>query len=246
MSAMLEVRSLRASYGGRRILENVSLAVAAGEVLTVIGHNGAGKSTLLKSIFRMIPWSEGEVLLEGRPIHKLPADRILAAGIAYVPQHRSVFPKLTIAENLWMGGYLVRDKALLQRRLRDVEALFPLLAARRTQLAGTLSGGEQRMLEIARTLLTEPKVVMLDEPSIGLAPKMVDVVFDTVRLLRERGKAVLMVEQNVKKALAASDRGAVMALGEIRLEDEADRLIGDSRVAQLYMGALNRGQSPIS
>jgi branched-chain amino acid transport system ATP-binding protein len=246
MSAVLEVRSLRASYGGRRILENVSLAVAAGEVLTVIGHNGAGKSTLLKSIFRMIPWSEGEVLLEGRPIQQLPADRILAAGIAYVPQHRSVFPKLTIAENLWMGGYLVRDKALLQRRLRDVEALFPLLAARRTQLAGTLSGGEQRMLEIARTLLTEPKVVMLDEPSIGLAPKMVDAVFNTVRLLRGSGKAVLMVEQNVKKALAASDRGAVMALGEIRLEDEARRLIGDPRVAQLYMGTLNRGQSPIS
>jgi branched-chain amino acid transport system ATP-binding protein len=242
MSAVLEVRALRASYGGRRILENVSLAVAAGEVLTVIGHNGAGKSTLLKSIFRMVPWSEGEVLLEGRPIQKLPADRILAAGIAYVPQHRSVFPKLTIAENLWMGGYLLRDKALLQQRLRDVEALFPLLAERRTQLAGTLSGGEQRMLEIARTLLTEPKVVMLDEPSIGLAPKMVDAVFDTVRLLRERGKAVLMVEQNVKKALAASDRGAVMALGEIRLEDDARRLIGDPRVAQLYMGSLNRGR----
>jgi len=244
MSALLEVRGLRASYGGRRILENVSLTVAAGEVVTVIGHNGAGKSTLLKSIFRMVPWSEGEVLLEGRPIQKLPADRILAAGIAYVPQHRSVFPRLTIAENLRMGGYLVRDKALLERRLRDVEALFPLLAERRRQLAGTLSGGEQRMLEIARTLLTEPKVVMLDEPSIGLAPKMVDAVFDTVRLLRSRGKAVLMVEQNVKKGLAASDRGCVMSLGEIRLEDQAQRLIGDPRVAQLYMGTLNRGQSP--
>jgi branched-chain amino acid transport system ATP-binding protein len=244
MSALLEVRGLRASYGGRRILENVSLAVAAGEVVAVIGHNGAGKSTLLKSIFRMVPWSEGEVLLEGRPIQHLPADRILAAGIAYVPQHRSVFPKLTIAENLWMGGYLVRDKGLLARRLKDVEALFPLLAERRGQLAGTLSGGEQRMLEIARTLLTEPKVVMLDEPSIGLAPKMVDAVFDTVRLLRSRGKAVLMVEQNVKKALAAADRGCVMTLGEIRLEDQAQRLIGDPRVEQLYMGSRNRGQSP--
>jgi branched-chain amino acid transport system ATP-binding protein len=237
MSALLEVRGLRASYGGRRILEDVSLGVAAGEVLTVIGHNGAGKSTLLKAIFRMVPWSEGEVLLEGRPIQRLAPERILAAGIAYVPQHRSVFPKLTIAENLWMGGYLLRDKALLARRLRDVEALFPLLAERRRQLAGTLSGGEQRMLEIARTLLTEPKVVMLDEPSIGLAPKMVDAVFETVRLLRGRGKAVLMVEQNVRKALAASDRGCVMTLGEIRLEDQAQRLIGDPRVEQLYMGA---------
>jgi len=236
MKPLLEVRSLSASYGGRRILEDVSLHVDEGEIVTVIGHNGAGKSTLLKSIFRLVPWSEGEVLLEGRPIHALAPNRILAAGVAYVPQHRSVFPKLTIAENLWMGGYLVGDKALLSRRVRDVEQLFPVLAERRNQLAGTLSGGEQRMLEVARTLLTDPRVIMLDEPSIGLAPKMVDAVFDTVRLLRSRGKAVLMVEQNVRKALAASDRGYVMTLGEIKLEDQASRLIGDPRVAQLYMG----------
>jgi branched-chain amino acid transport system ATP-binding protein len=236
MRKLLEVRHLRASYGGRRILEDVSLHVGEGEIATVIGHNGAGKSTLLKSIFRLVPWSEGEVLLDDRPIQGLAPNRILAAGVAFVPQHRSVFPKLTIGENLWMGGYLVDDKALLSRRLRDVEALFPVLAERRGQLAGTLSGGEQRMLEVARTLLTDPRVIMLDEPSIGLAPKMVDAVFDTVRLLRSRGKAVLMVEQNVKKALAASDRGYVMTLGEIKLEDHAQRLIGDPRVEQLYMG----------
>jgi branched-chain amino acid transport system ATP-binding protein len=236
MKKLLEVRHLRASYGGRRILEDVSLHVGEGEIVTVIGHNGAGKSTLLKSIFRLVPWSEGEVLLEDRPIHALAPNRILAAGVAFVPQHRSVFAKLTIGENLWMGGYLVDDKALLSRRVRDVEELFPVLAERRGQLAGTLSGGEQRMLEVARTLLTDPRVIMLDEPSIGLAPKMVDAVFDTVRLLRSRGKAVLMVEQNVKKALAASDRGYVMTLGEIKLEDQAQRLIGDPRVEQLYMG----------
>jgi branched-chain amino acid transport system ATP-binding protein len=236
MRKLLEVRHLRASYGGRRILEDVSLHVGEGEIVTVIGHNGAGKSTLLKSIFRLVPWSEGEVLLDDRPIQALAPNRILAAGVAFVPQHRSVFPKLTIGENLWMGGYLVDDKALLSRRLRDVEDLFPVLAERRGQLAGTLSGGEQRMLEVARTLLTDPRVIMLDEPSIGLAPKMVDAVFDTVRLLRSRGKAVLMVEQNVKKALAASDRGYVMTLGEIKLEDQAQRLIGDPRVEQLYMG----------
>lgn len=236
MKKLLEVRHLRASYGGRRILEDVSLHVGEGEIVTVIGHNGAGKSTLLKSIFRLVPWSEGEVLLDDRPIQALAPNRILAAGVAFVPQHRSVFPKLTIAENLWMGGYLVDDKALLSRRLRDVEELFPVLSERRGQLAGTLSGGEQRMLEVARTLLTDPRVIMLDEPSIGLAPKMVDAVFDTVRLLRSRGKAVLMVEQNVKKALAASDRGYVMTLGEIKLEDQAQRLIGDPRVEQVYMG----------
>ncbi len=238
MTRLLEVRNLRASYGGRRILEDVSLHVGESEVVTVIGHNGAGKSTLLRSIFRLVPWSEGEILLKGEPIHRFAPNRILAAGLAYVPQHRSIFPKLTVGENLWMGGYLVADKALLARRLRDVEQLFPLLAERRAQLAGTLSGGEQRMLEVARTLLTDPRVIMLDEPSIGLAPRMVDAVFETVRLLRGRGKAVLMVEQNVKKALAASDRGYVMTLGEIKLEDAAPRLIGDPRLAQLYMGQL--------
>lgn len=236
MSVLLEVQNLRASYGGRRILENVSLCVAAGEIVTVIGHNGAGKSTLLKSIFNLIPWREGDIRLEGRPILELEPDRILAAGLAYIPQNRSIFPRLTVAENLRMGGYLLDDKALLGRRLRDLERLFPLLVERRTQLAGTLSGGEQRMLEVARTLLMDPKVIMLDEPSIGLAPKMVDAVFETVRLLRDRGKAVLMVEQNVKKGLAVSDRGCVMELGEIKLEDEASKLIGDERVARLYMG----------
>lgn len=236
MSAMLEVRDLSASYGGKRILERVSLRVEAGEIVTVIGHNGAGKSTLLKSLFNLIPWREGEIRLDGRSIVALAPDRILAAGLAYIPQNRSVFPRLTVAENLRMGAYLLRDKSLFERRLREVERLFPLLVERRHQLAGTLSGGEQRMLEVARALLLDPKVIMLDEPSIGLAPKLVDAVFDTVRRLRERGKAVLMVEQNVRKALAASDRGCVMELGEIQLEDSAAKLIGDARVARLYLG----------
>jgi branched-chain amino acid transport system ATP-binding protein len=240
MSALLRVRHLRASYGGRRILEDVSIAVHAGEVVTVIGHNGAGKSTLLKSVFNLIPWREGEILLNGSDITRLAPDRILAAGLAYIPQNRSVFPRLTVTENLRMGGYLLGDKAQLAERIAQVESLFPVLAGRRAQLAGSLSGGEQRMLEIARALLLDPSVIMLDEPSIGLAPKLVDAVFDAVRLLRARGKAVLMVEQNVSKALAASDRGCVMELGEIRLEDAASKLIGDARVARLFMGARGR------
>lgn len=236
MSDVLEVRALSASYGGKRILDNVSVAVRAAEIVTVVGHNGAGKSTLLKSVFNLIPWRAGEIRLAGRDILGLAPDRILAAGIAYVPQHRSVFPKLTIDENLRMGGYLLRDKALLAARIAELRRLFPVLAERAGQLAGTLSGGEQRMLEIARALLMDPKLIMLDEPSIGLAPRMVDAVFATVRLLREQGKSVLMVEQNVRKALAASDRAYVMELGEIRLEDAAPKLIGDARVARLYMG----------
>lgn len=236
MSALLEVSGISASYGGRRILEDVSLHVAAGEIATIVGHNGSGKSTLLKTVFNLVPWRQGGIRLQGRDLLGLAPDRILAAGIAYIPQSRSVFPRLTIAENLRMGAYLLQDKALVATRTAAVEALFPILAERRGQFAGTLSGGEQRMLEVARALLMDPKLIMLDEPSIGLAPKMVDAVFRTVRLLREQGKAILMVEQNVNKALAISDRGYVMELGQIRLEDRAGTLIGDERVKRLYMG----------
>jgi branched-chain amino acid transport system ATP-binding protein len=234
-AAVLEVRGLSAGYGGRRILENVSLRVEEAEVVTVIGHNGAGKSTLLKSVFNLIPWRSGEIRLAGRDILGLAPDRILAAGIAYVPQNRSVFPKLTVDENLRMGGYLLADKALLASRIEAARRLFPVLAERAQQLAGTLSGGEQRMLEIARALLVDPKLVMLDEPTIGLAPRMVDAVFQAVGVLKKQGKAVLMVEQNVRKALAASRRAYVMELGEIRLEDAAPALIDDARVARLYL-----------
>ena len=237
MSAVLEISGLSAGYGGRRIIEDVTLDVAAGEIVTVIGHNGAGKSTLLRAVFNLVPAREGGIALDGRDVTRLQPDRLLSAGIAYVPQNRSVFPRLTIEENLHMGGYVLRDRALLAERIAKVRELFPVLKERAGQLAGSLSGGEQRMLEIARALLLEPKLIMLDEPSIGLAPKMVDAVFQTVRLLRDQGKAVLMVEQNVKKALAASDRGCVMELGTLRIQDVAARLIGDERVARLYLGA---------
>ena len=236
MSAVLETASLSASYGGRHILENLALAVHSGEIVTVIGHNGAGKSTLLRAIFNLVPWRNGRILLEGRDVTGLAPDRLLAAGIAYVPQNRSVFPGLTTDENLCMGGYLLRDRALLAERTERLRKLFPVLQSRGRQLAGSMSGGEQRMLEIARALLMDPRLIMLDEPSIGLAPKLVDAVFDTVRLLRDQGKAVLMVEQNVKKALATSDRGCVMELGRIHIQDEASRLIDDERVARLYLG----------
>lgn len=236
MSAVLAVSGLSASYGGRRILENVSLSVAPGEVVCVIGHNGAGKSTLLKAVFNLVPWRTGSITLLDRSILDLSPDRILAAGIAYVPQNRSVFPRLTVDENLRMGGYLLRDKRLVAERIDAVRRVFPVLAQRAKQLAGTLSGGEQRMLEIARALLMDPKLIMLDEPSIGLAPRMVDAVFETVGLLKRQGKAVLMVEQNVRKALASADRAFVMELGGIRLEDAAANLIDDTRVARLYMG----------
>jgi branched-chain amino acid transport system ATP-binding protein len=236
MTAVLRVEALSAGYGGRVILQDVNLEVQPGQIMTIIGHNGAGKSTLLRAIFNLLPVRSGGIFLGERDVSREASDRLLLAGIAYIPQHRSVFPRLTIEENLRMGGYLVRDKAVLAERTAKVLDLFPVLKQRTGQLAGMMSGGEQRMLEIARTLLQDPKLIMLDEPSIGLAPKMVDAVFDNVRLLREQGKAILMVEQNVKKALSVSDRGGVMELGSLQIQDEASRLIGDERVARLYLG----------
>ena len=236
MSAVLDVRELSAHYGGRNILDGVNLQVHAGEIVTVIGHNGAGKSTLLRAIFNLVPWRSGHISLKGRDVMGLASDQLLQAGIAYVPQHRSVFPRLTIEENLQMGGYLVRDAQVLAQRIERVLDLFPVLKTRAGQWAGSMSGGEQRMLEIARTLLQDPQLIMLDEPSIGLAPKMVDTVFANVQLLRDQGKAVLMVEQNVKKALSVSDRACVMELGAVRIQDQADRLMQDERVARLYLG----------
>jgi branched-chain amino acid transport system ATP-binding protein len=235
--ATLEVRDFKVGYGlGRLIVDGVNLRAAAGEITTMIGQNGAGKSTVLKGIFNMAPVREGAVDLDGDSIFSARPHELLRKGVAYIPQHRSIFPKLTIAENLRMGAYLLTDKQLIAERAAKVEEMFPILAERRAQIAASLSGGEQRMLELARTLMMDPKVVMLDEPSIGLAPRMVDLVFATVRRLADDGEAILMVEQNVHKALLASDRGYVLEQGRVRLEDRASALIDDERVARLYMG----------
>ena len=234
---MLTIRDLTAGYGRRAIVESVDLTVAAGEIVALIGHNGAGKSTLLKALFNLVPERSGAIALDGRDVTALPPQRLLAAGLAYVPQEHSVFPQLTIAENLRMGAYLIDDAALYRTRRASVLRLFPQLEERGDQLAGTLSGGEQRILEIARTLLMDPKVILLDEPSIGLAPRTIRTVFATIRTLKEQGKAVLVVEQNVKQALETADRACVLELGRIALTDRAAALIGDGRVTRLYMGA---------
>ncbi len=239
---MLELRGLEVGYSaGRRIVNGVYLHVDAGEMVVIIGQNGAGKSTLLKGIFNIAPVRRGEVLLDGASVFALPAPKLILSGLAYVPQNRSLFPKLTVAENLRLGGFLLRDRRLLERRFDELQTLFPILGERRRDYAASLSGGEQRLLEIARTLIMEPKLVMLDEPSIGLAPRMVDLVFATARKLAERGAAVLMVEQNVKKALQASDRGYVLELGRVQISDRAAALIDDARVGSLYMGRRAEG-----
>jgi len=235
--SLLRIGGLNAGYGGRPILDRIDLTVAAGEVVAMIGHNGAGKSTLLKALFNLVPVRSGSITLSGRDIWALPPHRLLSAGLGYVPQDHSVFPQLTIAENLRMGAYLIDDPSIYRERLRVVTQLFPALTGRDRQLAGTLSGGEQRLLEIARTLFMEPRLILLDEPSIGLAPRMVQLVLATVRRLAERGAGVLLVEQNVQAALKVADRACVLELGRIVLEDQAAALIGDQRVARLYMGA---------
>jgi branched-chain amino acid transport system ATP-binding protein len=239
---MLKVRGLVVGYGaGRRIVDGVDLHVDAGEIVVLIGQNGAGKSTLLKGLFNMAPFRSGDIILDGATTAALSTASLLRAGLAYVPQGRSIFPKLTVEENLRLGGYLLNDSNTIERRLGELRTLFPILAERKDDYAAGLSGGEQRLLEIARTLVMNPKVIMLDEPSIGLAPRMVDLVFDTARTLAQRGAAVLMVEQNVKKALAASDRGYVLELGKIQIADRATTLIDDARVRRLYMGMRDGG-----
>ena len=243
---MLSVRNLSAGYGGRIIVSEVTLDLAAGEVLALLGHNGAGKSTLLRALFGLLPGRTGRVAVAGRCLDGLQPRAVLAAGLAYVPQERSTFPKLTVAENLAMGAYALDDRARTAERMERALALFPRLRERLRQLAGTLSGGEQRMLEVARTLLLDPKAIMLDEPSIGLAPRMADAVFGTIRALAADQRAVLLVEQSVKRALAAADRAIVMEMGRIVLEDSAPALAADDRLARIYMGAAGRGFLPSS
>jgi branched-chain amino acid transport system ATP-binding protein len=233
---MLEVDHLNAGYGGKNILTDTSFHIDDREIAVIIGHNGAGKTTILKSIFSLIPWKKGEIRFNGQSIMKFKSHEILSKGLAYIPQNHSVFPKLTVYENMWMGGYIISDKQYLKDKIEAVLPMFPVLTKRLKQMAGNLSGGEQRMLEIARTLLLDPALIMLDEPSLGLAPKMVDHIFEIILQLRETGKSILMVEQNVKKGLSVSDRGYVLELGMIKLEDKAQNLIDDERVARLYMG----------
>lgn len=243
---MLRADSVSAGYGGRMIVEEVTLSVAGGEVLALLGHNGAGKSTLLRAFFGLLPGRGGAVSVDGRSLDGLAPRDVLLGGLAYVPQERSIFPKLTVLENLRMGGFALSDKGLLARRIEQALDLFPRLRERIGQLAGTLSGGEQRMLEVARALLLDPRAVMLDEPSIGLAPRLADQVFATIRAMAAQGRAILLVEQSVKRALAVSDRAVVMEMGRIVLEDSAAALAADDRVAKLYMGAAGKafGQPP--
>jgi branched-chain amino acid transport system ATP-binding protein len=232
---LLEVKGLAVAYGGIEAVRGIDLTVRAGELVTLIGANGAGKTTTLKALSGLLKPRAGSVHYDGRDITGKPAHELVHLGLALVPEGRGVFARLTIAENLAMGAYTRRDAALANDFDRAY-TLFPRLAERRSQLAGTLSGGEQQMLAIARALMSRPKLLLLDEPSMGLAPIMVQKIFETIRTIAAEGVTLLLVEQNAKLALEVCSRGYVMETGTIALEDEAQALLVNPRVRKAYLG----------
>ena len=236
---MLRVESASAFYGGIQALRNVSLHVSPGEMVTLLGANGAGKTTLMKVISGLHPLAKGRLLFNDQNIASLPAERILRLGVGQVPEGRQIFAPLTVLDNLVLGAY-VRFKGEEKKDvLRDLEfifELFPVLKERQKQRAGTLSGGEQQMVAIGRTMMSRPKLLLLDEPSLGLAPMVVSGIFKAIRLLRTRGTTILLVEQNAKAALTVADRGYVLETGRIILEGETEDLLNNKEVQRAYLG----------
>ena len=234
---MLEVKNLQVSYGAIQALHGISLTVKAGSIVTLIGSNGAGKSTTLRAISGLVKPQSGETLYDGQPISGLPAHQIVRRGLCHVPEGRMIFANLTVHENLMMGAYLQHDKAVVQRELELVFKTFPRLKERDQQIAGTLSGGEQQMLAIGRALMSKPKFLMLDEPSLGIAPLLVKTIFEKiVAINREHGITVLLVEQNANLALEISHYGYVLETGRIILQDESAALRQNPQVKRAYLG----------
>ena len=233
---LLALKSLHVAYGGIKAVRGIDLHVAKGELVCLIGANGAGKSTTLKAICGLVPSSPDSIFYDGKSINGAPSYRLVRQGLALVPEGRGVFGALTIEENLAMGAYVRSDAAKIRDDIEHVFSLFPRLKERRKQAAGTLSGGEQQMLAMGRALLSRPTLLLLDEPSMGLAPLMVAKIFETVRSISEQGVTILLIEQNAKLALETADRGYVMESGEITLAGDAKALLDDPKVRQAYLG----------
>ncbi len=236
MTALLEIAGLSGSYGQGEVLHDIDLQVGAREFLAVIGANTAGKSTLLRAISGLLPQVTGRIAFDGTDITALPANRIPALGIAHVPEGRHVFPMMSVEENLRMGAYALDDRRRADRGIERVFGLFPRLKERRRQLAGTLSGGEQQMVAVGRGMMLEPRLLILDEPSLGLAPMVVEEMHDRLLEIHAEGVAILLVEQNVGLALDCADRAYVLASGRIELQGPADELARDDRIRQAYLG----------
>ena len=236
MSAILEIESLAVGYEGMRALEDVSLRAERGTIVTLVGANGAGKSSLLRAISGLVRPQRGTIRFDGREITRLPAHRIVRAGIAHAPEGRRVFASATVRDNLLLGAYVDRAPARRRARLDAAFAAFPILRDRLAQRASTLSGGEQQMLAIARATMSGPKLLMLDEPSLGIAPKLIAQIYAGVRAIAAAGTTVLLVEQNVREALAIADRAYVLQTGRVVLEGEARKLVGDPLVQEAFLG----------
>jgi branched-chain amino acid transport system ATP-binding protein len=235
--SLLELEDVHAGYGAIEVLKGVSLRVDEGEIVTLIGANGAGKTTTLMTICGVLRPSRGRVRFMDRDLRDLPAHRIVELGIAQSPEGRKIFPRLSVFENLEMGAFTRRDADGVRKDIERVFELFPILAERRSQPGGTLSGGEQQMLAVGRAMMTRPKLLVLDEPSLGLAPLIVKKIFDVIAELNREGVTVLLVEQNARMALKLANRGYVLETGEVTISASAAELLQDTRVASAYLGA---------
>ena len=234
--AMLEIKDIEVYYGMIQAIKGISFEVNEGEVIALIGANGAGKTTILHTITGLLSPKKGSVIFEGKDITKIPAHKIVSLGMAHVPEGRRVFAELSVYENLKMGAYTRKDKGEIAQTLEMVYKRFPRLQERKNQLAGTLSGGEQQMLAMGRALMSHPKIIVMDEPSMGLSPILVNEIFDVIQEVSAGGTTVLLVEQNAKKALSIADRAYVLETGTIVLEGEAGKLMDDDSIKKAYLG----------
>jgi branched-chain amino acid transport system ATP-binding protein len=236
VSAILTIEGVVAGYGRGDILRGIDLRLEDGSVTCLVGPNGAGKSTVLKTLSGLLRPREGRILLDGEDVCRLSPAQVLGRGVVHVAQERTLFPLMTLWDNLLMGGHVLRDRALVRRRAEAIAARFAIVSERRDDRAGALSGGQQKLVEIARALMLEPRLVLLDEPTMGLDPKARHTIFELVRELNEEGRTILLVEQNARAGLAIADYGAVLDGGKVALSGPGPRLLEDPRVAQLYLG----------
>jgi branched-chain amino acid transport system ATP-binding protein len=233
---LLELRDVRVAYGGIKALKGVSLRVMPGEVVAIIGANGAGKTTTLKTVARLLPLAGGSVHFHGEDVTRVPTEEMVERGLSLVPEGRAIFPNLTVRENLELGAYLHRDLPTMKETIADVVELFPRLGERMTQEGGTLSGGEQQMLAIGRAMMARPEMLLLDEPSLGIAPKLAAQIFKAIRTIAKSGVTVLVVEQTTRMALGSSERAYVLRTGEVALEGKSRVLADDPEIQKAYLG----------
>ncbi|MER7518701.1 ABC transporter ATP-binding protein [Streptomyces sp. NPDC126499] len=236
MTALLEVEDLRVAYGKIEAVKGISFSVDAGQVVSLIGTNGAGKTTTLRTLSGLIKPAGGKIIFDGQELNGIPAHKVVSLGLAHSPEGRHIFPKLTIAENLQLGAFLRKDKDGIEQDIQKAYDLFPILGERRKQAAGTLSGGEQQMLAMGRALMSQPKLLMLDEPSMGLSPIMMQKIMETIATLKAEGMTILLIEQNAQAALSLADQAYVLEVGKIKLSGTGQELLHDDEVRKTYLG----------